>query len=73
MEGQRFESAQERKQEAENSSKDRGFRLFLISEKSLLIDKWYVSISMKINQSKNCYEYMEQLRFYDQVCLVIFS
>ena len=34
-------------------------------QKILLIKKLYVAISMKINQSKNCYEYMEQLRFYD--------
>ena len=33
-------------------------------QKILLIKKLYVPVSMKINQSKNCYEYMEQLRFY---------
>ena len=82
-----FESPRERNREAENSLKNRGFRLFpflvkirtqnltglaannlLIRakffQKILLIEKLYVPVSMKINQSKNCYEYMEQLHFY---------
>ena len=42
-------------------------------QKILLIEKLYVHVSMKINQSKNCYEYMKQLHVYGHVCMFVYD
>ena len=49
-----FESSRERKQEAENSLKNRGFRLFSFSEKSRTQNLTAISSSQFANRTLNC-------------------